>query len=85
MTAKLKVKSVCCIEHCNDLPVARGLCRNCYKVALNMVNAGKTTWEELFDLGLTNKGVAKQSLFVAAFEKAKADSKRNCSRKRRIA
>lgn len=44
--------SPCLVPNCEDMPVARGLCRRCYQNAHAAVMNKKTTWDELIAAGL---------------------------------
>lgn len=47
-----KATGKCLNPHCAVMcTVARGLCRNCYKMALDHVNAKRTTWEAMEKAG----------------------------------
>lgn len=44
---KMLRKRTCLRPGCEQIVQYRGLCQTCYNIALNLVNTGKTTWEEL--------------------------------------
>lgn len=59
----------CLTEGCHTKAQWKGLCASCYGVAKKLINANKTTWEELVTLGLAQVEIKP---FEAAFNKAKA-------------
>jgi len=42
----------CVYDGCNNTVIARGLCRNHYQSARQMVREGKTTWADLEKAGV---------------------------------
>lgn len=63
----------CMTEGCTAVRYAdgRGLCMNCYSKAKKMVEAKKTTWEELESMGLVELKVTDK--FTMAFNNKKKE------------
>lgn len=51
----------------------KGLCMQCYSAAKKLVDAGKTTWEELAEMGLV--ATSSESKFLKAFNNHKREDK----------
>jgi len=60
----------CLTLNCGKKGEWKGLCRSCYGQALRLINTGKTTWEELQDLGLA--AYSSKPFMVAFLRKKKA-------------
>jgi hypothetical protein len=61
---------ICATPDCAERPKWKGLCDRCYRSAKRLVDAGKTTWEDLASLGLASIDGAEDK-FTAAFNKRK--------------
>ena len=46
-----KLNTVCLFPECKEEGKMRGLCKNHYATAVQLVKARKTTWKQLEDLG----------------------------------
>lgn len=60
----------CLIECCEREANSRGLCWPCYQSALRLVKSGKTTWDELVNMGFVKKskhGGKEGSNLLSAF------------------
>jgi hypothetical protein len=68
---------MCIISGCNNKPVSRGLCPNCYSSARLAIKAGHTTWSALERVGLSLPPAKKRgsgnSLFSQAFERQRKE------------
>lgn len=66
----LKTGMKCLIEGCHNgvAENMRGLCMKCYSDAKGLVDSGKTSWEDLEQMGLAFQPISK---FRAAFNKKK--------------
>ncbi len=70
-------KKPCLIQDCHRKTMSRGLCQGCYQRAQKLVSKGKTTWEELINMGLANEAFRVchrgPSKFMEAYEKVGED------------
>ena len=67
------INQTCTTEGCYTVRYSdgRGLCMNCYSKAKKMVEAKKTTWEELESMGLVEPKATDK--FTQSFNKKKAE------------
>lgn len=64
-------KGFCVTKNCTRPSVSRGLCQTCQMAAKRLIREGKTTWEQLEEMGLINpKKQGREGLFKNAFESA---------------
>jgi len=64
----MKNEIECVVKNCKEVSKSRGLCRACYLSAHNVVNLGKTSWEQLEERGLALNN-RKVSYFTREFNK----------------
>ncbi len=61
------VDLTCITNYCTNPMQWKGLCSHCYGQAKELINAGKTSWDELYQLNLA----LDDRPFMIAFELAK--------------
>ena len=65
-----KLNTVCLFPECKTEAKTRGLCKNHYSNASQLVHAGKITWKQLEDLGKAR--TPKRGTIQAWFLKSKS-------------
>lgn len=60
-------KQKCMVPDCNEPARWKGICQKCYGQAKNLIDNGKTTWDELAEMGLCE--VKSKKLLMAFIKK----------------
>ncbi len=68
----MPLRGTCLTPDCKSKTAAdcKGLCMRCYSTAKKMVEAGRTTWGQLEQLGLIEMG---KDAFTKAFEQKRGE------------
>jgi hypothetical protein len=65
----------CMTTDCDREVYSRGICRQCYVSARDLISGGKSTWDDMEKLGLVLPSRLNRSKFLNSFESKKKGKK----------